>query len=255
MVNKLQYKAIAISSLLLIVAVTILQDYLHAQFNHYSFYFSESVLFKSFWALFFPLAWLQMRLAKNSPGLAPFLVLLSTLLHFVGFALLVAILSTLFLGHTFAILQTLRFGFSQDLLTCLLVYGAIALLFWYNQTVPVPQTYLEKITVVAGRNNVAIATNDIILIAAADAYIAIQTNEKKFLHHDTLKSIQAKLDPNKFLRIHRSTILNIDQVHSFRSRLNGDYDILLLNQQETRLSRNYAAAFKKAMHNHTRPAI
>lgn len=58
MVNKIQFKLIAITALLMVVAITILQDYLHAQFNHYSFYFSESVLFKSFWILFFPLAWL-----------------------------------------------------------------------------------------------------------------------------------------------------------------------------------------------------
>ena len=136
----------------------------------------------------------------------------------------------------------------------------MAILFWYNhhrakafdQALPGPQPHLEKIIVGLGRNNVSIGTNDILQITTADVYIAIQTSEKKFLHHETLKSMQSRLDPQKFLRIHRSTIINLDAVVSYKSRLNGDYDVLLMNQQETRLSRNYAAAFKMALGNNHR---
>lgn len=255
MVSKIQFKLIGIASLLCIVAITILQDFLHAQFNHYSFYFSESVLFKSFWLLFFPLAWLQVTLAKKFRRIAPLLIILSTAVHFLLFGMLVAALSWIFLGHTFAVWQTIRFSFSEDLLICLLVYSIIAVLSWYNsrQVVPVQDSQpvynspLERIVIGAGRNNITIATTEIILISAANDYIAIQTASRKYLHTETLKSIQAKLDAHRFLRIHKSAIINLDKVVSYRSRLNGDYDILLSNQQETRLSRNYAPTFKAMM--------
>lgn len=255
MVSKIQFNRIAIISLLMVVAVTILQDFLHAQFNHYSFYFSESVLFKSFWVLFFPLAWLQVTLAKKIQRMAPLLVILSTAIHFLLFGVLVAVLSSIFLGHTFAVWQTIRFSFSEDLLICLLVYSVIAVLSWYNsrQVVPVQDAQpvhnspLERIVIGAGRNNITIAITEIIIISAAKDYIAIQTASKKYLHTETLKSIQAKLDAHRFLRIHKSAIINLDKVVSYKSRLNGDYDILLSNQQETRLSRNYAPTFKAVM--------
>jgi two-component system, LytTR family, response regulator len=259
MVSKIQFKLIAITALLCIVAITLLQDFLHARFNQYTFYFSESVLFKSFWVLFFPLAWLQLALAKKYRRMSPLLVILSTAVHFMLFALLVAVLSTVFLGHTFAVWQTIRFSFSEDLLTCLLVYSAIAILSWYSNrqvlpvqdAAPVQNSPVERIVIGAGRNNISIATSEIILISAANDYIAIQTASKKYLHTETLKSIQAKLDAHRFLRIHKSAIINLDNVVSYRSRLNGDYDILLSNQQETRLSRNYAPAFKAMMEKQT----
>lgn len=259
MVSKIQFNRIAIISLLLVVAVTILQDFLHAQFNHYSFYFSESVLFKSFWLLFFPLAWLQVTLAKRFHPMALLLVILSTAVHFLLFGLLVAAFSSIFLGHTFAVWQTIRFSFSEDLLICLLVYSVFAILSWYNNrqvvpvqdTVPVQTSPLERIVIGAGRNNITIATTEIILISAANDYIAIQTASKKYLHTETLKSMQAKLDAHRFLRIHKSSIINLDKVVSYRSRLNGDYDILLSNQQETRLSRNFAPTFKAMMEKQT----
>lgn len=50
----------------------------------------------------------------------------------------------------------------------------------------------------------------------------------------------------KFIRIHKSNLVNIDFVESFVSRFNGDYDLTLSNNVTLRISRNYAADFKKA---------
>lgn len=53
-----------------------------------------------------------------------------------------------------------------------------------------------------------------------------------------------KLDTRTFVRVHKSTIVNLEKVSSFKSRLNGDYDLLLKNGTIVRLSRTYAANFK-----------
>jgi DNA-binding LytR/AlgR family response regulator len=81
-------------------------------------------------------------------------------------------------------------------------------------------------------------------ITANPPYINIHTDQQKFLHTGSLRSIATVVDPSIFVRVHRSTIVNILQVESYVTRLNGDYDLLMKNKIKLRLSRNYAAAFK-----------
>jgi two-component system LytT family response regulator len=52
---------------------------------------------------------------------------------------------------------------------------------------------------------------------------------------------------SRFVRIHRSTIVNIQSVSKWTSRGNGDYDLLMSEGTLLRLSRNYAQAFREAM--------
>ena len=116
-------------------------------------------------------------------------------------------------------------------------------------------TIPEYIAVLAGiasvwysrKENILVSTAEIILITSASPYIAIHTEKKKYLHTSTLRNIALQLDPDIFVRVHKTTIINSHFVLSYRSRLNGDYDIVLKNQQEIRLSRNYVQAFRKIM--------
>lgn len=108
---------------------------------------------------------------------------------------------------------------------------------------------IEKIVIGNGKNNTIVAVNDIYRITAETPYISIQLEEKKYLHKATLKSISTQLDNKIFIRVHKSTIVNLDKVVSLKSRLNGDYDILLENGIELRLSRTYAAHFKSNFNN------
>jgi len=54
-----------------------------------------------------------------------------------------------------------------------------------------------------------------------------------------LRSFEEALDPVQFLRIHRSTIVNLDRVRELRHWFGGDYQVLLRDGAELRLSRNY----------------
>ncbi len=103
---------------------------------------------------------------------------------------------------------------------------------------------VKKIVIGNGKNNTVVEVNDIYRITAETPYISIQLEGKKYLHKETLKSISSQLDNKLFVRVHKSTIVNLDKVVSLKSRLNGDYDILLENGIELRLSRTYAANFK-----------
>ena len=77
-------------------------------------------------------------------------------------------------------------------------------------------------------------------------YVTIHHRREKYLLSDTLKRVFARLDPSLFLRIHRSTLVNLSAVKAYRSRLNGDYDLTLTDETVLRVSRKFAAEFKAA---------
>ncbi|WP_296698480.1 LytTR family DNA-binding domain-containing protein [Algoriphagus sp.] len=244
--------------LVLVLLVTIFQDYLHSRYNDYSFYASESFLFNLFWILILPVALLFNLVFKRISTLETIqgllvkrllFVFLASIFHILLFAGLVHLISALFYDHTFNFLRNLRFTLSEDLYKYLLIYSVIALVLIRKKNL-IEETvnkkeFLNQLIVESGRTKTGIKTSDIIYIAAEAPYIAIHTAAKKYLHSETLKSMLNKLNSEEFVRIHKSTIVNLTQVSSYKSRLNGDYDIHLSNNQELRLSRNYVDNFKQ----------
>ncbi|MFT3827606.1 MAG: LytTR family DNA-binding domain-containing protein [Chitinophagaceae bacterium] len=263
--NILRQKPLLLFILLLpaLLVVTVLQDYLQAQYHHFAFYFSESILFKIFWVLFLPVSILQLMLFNRQQYLTGtlskifFFVISSTILHMLLFAILIYGLSALFFNHTYSIAGTLSYTIAEDIYKYLLIYTATGLLYFRghvplsqnNTTVPEPSIAgsIDKIFITAGRNNTVVAVKDILYILSSSPYIAIHTAHKKHLQQQTLKSIAGQLDNRQFARIHKSAIVNIQKVTSYTSRLNGDYDVTLENGEQLRLSRNYAANFKHCM--------
>lgn len=243
-----------------VIVFAIFQDFLHSNFNHYNFYFSESLLFKCFWLLFLPLLLIQskslkthLHQSKRSKAVVILLsIVLPSILHLLLFPVAVWMLSILFFDHSYSILATLNYTLSEDLYKYILIYGTAALVFAYRETsyrpINLPIAFLQKITVNTGRNHITVPVEDILFIAASAPYIAIHTAEKRYLHTATLKSIVDKLDPQQFIRVHKSTVINISKMVSYKSRLNGDYDLLLNNEETVRLSRNYAQPFKQLLH-------
>lgn len=242
------------------VVFTIFQDFLHSNFNKYNFHFSESLLFKSFWLLFLPILLLQFKflaiylhqLQKRKAVVIFLAVALPTLLHIILFPMIVWGLSGLFFDHSYRIQDTLGYTLAEDLYKYIFVYGLAALVFIYrqsqHQTTTLPTVFLQKIVINTGRNYVTVPVATILFIDTSAPYIAIHTLQKTYLHTETLKSISEKLDPQQFVRVHKSTLVNISEVLSYKSRLNGDYDLTLSNEEMVRLSRNYAPAFKKLIH-------
>lgn len=80
---------------------------------------------------------------------------------------------------------------------------------------------------------------DIICIEAEGNYIKLRTNDGNYTIRHTLKDIASKLHPNKFFRIHRSMVINIDFVESIEPWFYGDYKIRLKDGQQVKMSRNY----------------
>lgn len=76
-------------------------------------------------------------------------------------------------------------------------------------------------------------------IEASGDYLTLHVGEKRHLLRGTMVSMEARLDPRSFLRIHRSTIVRVDRVRSVESGEHGDYTVLLHGGEELRVSRGY----------------
>ncbi len=76
-------------------------------------------------------------------------------------------------------------------------------------------------------------------IEAADNYVCLHAGEQTHLLRETMNAIETKLDPSRFLRIHRSAIVNVDRVKELQPLFRGDYTLILDTGAELTLSRNY----------------
>jgi len=76
-------------------------------------------------------------------------------------------------------------------------------------------------------------------LEAADNYVRIHVGRESHLVRETLQSLQERLDPSRFLRIHRSTVVNLDRIKELHPLFHGDYVVKLVDGTELSLSRNY----------------
>ena len=83
-------------------------------------------------------------------------------------------------------------------------------------------------------------------IEAAENYVYLHAGAKKHLVRGTIKSFAERLDPAQFVRVHRSTIVNLAKVRELVPRSgHADYDVVMVDGTRLVASRNYAAALRK----------
>ncbi len=254
---------IFLSALVAIITLAILQDYLHSIRYGQSFYFFESLLFKTFWFYFPPiLFFLKRKIEKRQIKTITQIciaIIVPALIHLTLVPITIWCLSTIFRKQSYGIIKTLTFTLSNDLVKLLLIYSVFIIWLKYLEKKHTKaesakqQSSSHYIVVSSGKTNTRLYLSDILYIKAATPYVAIKLEGKEFIHSESLKSINAKLDV-RFIRIHRSSIVNIDKVLSYKSRLNGDYDLVLRDGTEIRLSRNYVHDFRRCYESNHCPA-
>ena len=105
----------------------------------------------------------------------------------------------------------------------------------------VPGLYKSRISIKDGIKILLIPCEEVIFIEASGDYTSVHTTGKKYLHTETLKTLESVLDPAVFVRIHRSCIVNVRFIKELISHYNGDYTVALGNGGRLKLSRNYRA--------------
>jgi two-component system LytT family response regulator len=92
-----------------------------------------------------------------------------------------------------------------------------------------------------------VRVEDVESIHAADHYIELRTERETHLIRDSLSAIAQHLDPKRFVRIHRSTLVNVDRVKELRPAFHGEFDVLLASRRVVFCSRTYARALTRAL--------
>ena len=85
---------------------------------------------------------------------------------------------------------------------------------------------------------------DIIWFEADGDYVKIHTAGKTHLKNSSLNELETKLNPQTFVRIHRSTIVNIAYIKEMKPYFNGEYNLHLTNGEKLKLSRSYKDKLK-----------
>jgi two-component system LytT family response regulator len=90
-----------------------------------------------------------------------------------------------------------------------------------------------------GEHFVLLRAEEVDWIEAAANYVRFHARGKVYLLRGTMATLEETLDPRRFTRIHRSTIVNLDRVREIRPEWHGDYDVVLTTGDVLRLGRRY----------------
>lgn len=89
-----------------------------------------------------------------------------------------------------------------------------------------------------------IMAEDIDWIQAAGVYVTVHAGGEEFLYRAGLTTFADRLDPFRFVRIHRSSIVNIKSIAMLERRSHGEFDVILRDGAQLMMSRTYRAQFE-----------
>lgn len=104
-----------------------------------------------------------------------------------------------------------------------------------------PGQYTGRIVFKSRGRILFLPVSDIRWISAEENYVRICTGSETHLLRETMTSMEQRLDPKLFLRVHRSAIVNLRFVKEVRSESRGDFMVHLVNGQKLAMSRSYRA--------------
>jgi two-component system LytT family response regulator len=99
--------------------------------------------------------------------------------------------------------------------------------------------YSERLVVKTAGRVIFVKVDDIDWIDAAGNYVKLHTKGESHMLRETMGRLEERLDPDRFLRIHRSTIVHIERIKELQQQFHGDYLVILKNGQRLTLSRSY----------------
>ncbi|MBS1818238.1 MAG: response regulator transcription factor [Acidobacteria bacterium] len=102
----------------------------------------------------------------------------------------------------------------------------------------------KRLMVKSGGRIHLVRTVDIDWCEAAGNYVRMHAGPHEYLVRETMAHLESQLDRQQFMRIHRSTIVNVDRIVEMQSSFNGEYVVQLRNGTRLTLSRGYRDAIQ-----------
>ena len=109
------------------------------------------------------------------------------------------------------------------------------------------KNYLERLVIKAAGRIYFLETNEIDWIEAEGNYVSVHSAKKAHLLRETISSLEAQLDPKKFVRIHRSSIIRLDFIQELQPWFHGEYRVILKDGTQLTLSRNHRDKLQEAL--------
>ncbi|MEM8557561.1 MAG: LytTR family DNA-binding domain-containing protein [Bacteroidota bacterium] len=109
---------------------------------------------------------------------------------------------------------------------------------------PTRDTWADRLFVRVGARIVPVRTSDVLWIEAAGDYATLHTAEDAYTAGESLGVLADRLDPARFIRVHRSTVIAADALQHLQSDGSGGYRAALTDGTTVRVSRTYAAAVR-----------
>jgi two-component system LytT family response regulator len=104
--------------------------------------------------------------------------------------------------------------------------------------------YISRLAVKSKGRILFIRVDEIDWVEAQDNYLRLHLGKDSHLLRETMNNFGAKLDPERFIRIHRSTIVNVDRIKELRPWFTGEYIVVLQDGKELTLTRSYRDKLK-----------
>jgi two-component system, LytTR family, response regulator len=110
-----------------------------------------------------------------------------------------------------------------------------------------PAAFQKRFAVKSGGRIRFVETDEIEYIGAEGNYIRLHTGQTSYLVRESLGSVESRLDPALFLRIHRGTLIRIDRIREMEPLFQGEYLIVLQSGARVRSSRGYRSSLHRAL--------
>jgi two-component system, LytTR family, response regulator len=102
-----------------------------------------------------------------------------------------------------------------------------------------PRPYVDRLPVKSGGRVLVVPVDDINWIEAAGDYVRLHVSGGSHLLRERISVLADQLDPTRFARIHRSTIVNLQQIRELQPHFNREYVVVLKDRTTLKLSRGY----------------
>lgn len=111
------------------------------------------------------------------------------------------------------------------------------------------EPYLERVVVKSGGRVFFLGAGEIDWIEAAGNYVRLHAGRDSHLVQGTMSRLEGRLDPNVFLRVHRSAIVNITRIRELHPLFHGEYAIKLASGKELTSGRGYRERLQRLLEN------
>ena len=112
-------------------------------------------------------------------------------------------------------------------------------------------THLEWLTIRKDERVLLIRTSDILWVEAQGNYVLLKMEGASHMMRETMDRLESQLDPSIFLRIHRSTIVNVNQIKELQAWARGEYRVVTFAGPAFTLSRGYRTRFDEFLKGRT----